>query len=105
MATTNNTEPWQVVHEAAKSLATLEFMEQSAARELSQTAEAVANLLMVVFYQAETGRATHADFDEAMAVVRRALNLVPTKANCVTARGGESESHRRRRLAGMLGVQ
>ncbi|QOH35259.1 toxin of toxin-antitoxin type 1 system family protein [Burkholderia cepacia] len=37
-------------------------------------AEAVADLFMVVFYQAETGRATHLDFNTAMAAVRRSLS-------------------------------
>ncbi|CAJ8492029.1 Toxin of toxin-antitoxin type 1 system [Burkholderia pseudomallei] len=36
-------------------------------------AEAVANLFVVVFYQAETGRATRSDFREAMTAVRQAL--------------------------------
>jgi len=36
-------------------------------------AEAVANLFMVVFYQAETGRATPMDFREAMTAVERVV--------------------------------
>ncbi|EFD5113151.1 type I toxin-antitoxin system ptaRNA1 family toxin, partial [Escherichia coli] len=36
-------------------------------------AEAVANAFMVVFYQAETGRATPADFREALEAVRQSL--------------------------------
>ncbi len=73
MATTHNTEAQQVIHHAATQLADLDFMDQRTARELSKMAEAVANLFMVVFYQAETGRATHLDFSEAMAAVRETL--------------------------------
>ncbi|MDQ7979147.1 type I toxin-antitoxin system ptaRNA1 family toxin [Paraburkholderia sp. SARCC-3016] len=73
MATTHDTEARQVIHHAAMQLADLEFMDQSTARELSTMAEAVANLFMVVFYQAETGRATHRDFNEAMTAVRQTL--------------------------------
>ncbi|ARK48369.1 MULTISPECIES: type I toxin-antitoxin system ptaRNA1 family toxin [Burkholderia] len=73
MATTHNTEARQVIHHAATQLADLDFMDQRTARELSKMAEAVANLFMVVFYQAETGRATRLDFSEAMAAVRETL--------------------------------
>lgn len=73
MATTHNTEAQQVIHHAAAQLADLDFMDQRTARELSKMAEAVANLFMVVFYQAETGRATCLDFSEAMAAVRETL--------------------------------
>ncbi|MBD2939834.1 type I toxin-antitoxin system ptaRNA1 family toxin [Burkholderia pseudomallei] len=73
MATTHDTEARQVIHHAAMQLAGLDFMDQCTARELSEMAEAVANLFMVVFYQAETGRATRADFSEAMTAVRQTL--------------------------------
>ncbi|MBR8247573.1 type I toxin-antitoxin system ptaRNA1 family toxin [Burkholderia cenocepacia] len=73
MATTHNTEAQQVIYHAAAQLADLDFMDQRTARELSKMAEAVANLFMVVFYQAETGRATRLDFSEAMAAVRETL--------------------------------
>ncbi|MCS6497144.1 type I toxin-antitoxin system ptaRNA1 family toxin [Burkholderia thailandensis] len=73
MATTHDTEARQVIHHAAMQLADLEFIDQRTASELSKMAEAVANLFMVVFYQAETGRATRADFSDAMAAVRRTL--------------------------------
>ncbi|PRE16536.1 type I toxin-antitoxin system ptaRNA1 family toxin [Burkholderia gladioli] len=73
MAITHDTEARQVIHHAATQLAALDFMGQSTARELSTMVEAVANLFMVVFYQAETGRATHRDFSEAMAAVRQTL--------------------------------
>lgn len=48
-------------------------MDQNTARELAQMAEAIANLFMVVFYQAETGRATPTDFREAKTAVERSL--------------------------------
>lgn len=73
MATTHDTEAQQVIHHAAAQLSVLNFIDQDTAKELSQMAEAVANLFMVVFYQAETGRATLSDFNEAMAVMRRTL--------------------------------
>lgn len=73
MATTHDTEARQVIHHAATQLADLEFMDQRTARELSKMAEAVANLFMVVFYQAETGQATRGDFSEAMTAVRQTL--------------------------------
>ncbi|KVP14766.1 toxin of toxin-antitoxin type 1 system [Burkholderia ubonensis] len=73
MATTHDTEARQVIHHAAMQLADLEFIDQRTARELSRMAEAVANLFMVVFYQAETGRATRLDFSEAMTAVRQTL--------------------------------
>lgn len=73
MATTHDTEARQVIHHAAMQLADLEFIDQRTARELSKMAEAVANLFMVVFYQAETGRATRLDFSEATTAVRQTL--------------------------------
>ncbi|RQZ67269.1 type I toxin-antitoxin system ptaRNA1 family toxin [Burkholderia sp. Bp9004] len=73
MATTHHTEAKQVIQQAAKQLAALHFMDQDTARELAQMAEAVANMFMVVFYQAETGRATPADFHEAKTAVERLL--------------------------------
>ncbi|HEF5875744.1 type I toxin-antitoxin system ptaRNA1 family toxin [Burkholderia pseudomallei] len=74
MATDNHTEAQRVVHRATAQLAALGFMDQGTARELAPMAEAVADLFMVVFYQAETGRATHLDFNTAMAAVRRSLS-------------------------------
>ena len=38
--------------------------------------EAVANMFMVLYYQAETGRATPADFREALEAVRQSLRAV-----------------------------
>ncbi|MBO7826980.1 type I toxin-antitoxin system ptaRNA1 family toxin [Burkholderia pseudomallei] len=73
MATENNTEAQRVIRSAVTQLAALEFMDQGTARGLSQMAEAVANLFMVVYYQAETGRATRADFNDAIASMSRVL--------------------------------
>ncbi|MCW3699893.1 type I toxin-antitoxin system ptaRNA1 family toxin [Burkholderia cenocepacia] len=73
MATAHHTEAQQVLHQAAEQLAALHFMDQDTARELARMAEAVANLFMVVFYQAETGRATPTDFREAKLAVERLL--------------------------------
>ncbi|KWF21669.1 type I toxin-antitoxin system ptaRNA1 family toxin [Burkholderia pseudomultivorans] len=73
MATTHDTEARKVIHHTATQLAALDFMDQRTAKDLSKMAEAVANLLMVVFYQAETGRATRSDFSEAMTAVRQML--------------------------------
>ncbi|MBZ7516427.1 type I toxin-antitoxin system ptaRNA1 family toxin [Pseudomonas aeruginosa] len=70
----------QVVHQAANILASLEFIDQVAAQQIGPMAEAVANMFMVVYYQAETGRATPADFQEAMDGLKQALP--------VTAGGG-----------------
>ncbi|MBN0787188.1 type I toxin-antitoxin system ptaRNA1 family toxin [Pseudomonas aeruginosa] len=36
-------------------------------------AEAVANMFTLVYYQAETGRLTQADFQEAMTAVQQSL--------------------------------
>jgi hypothetical protein len=68
------------VHQAANILASLEFIDQVAAQQIGPMAEAVANMFMVVYYQAETGRATPADFQEAMDGLKQALP--------VTAGGG-----------------
>jgi hypothetical protein len=61
------------VHQAANILASLEFIDQVAAQQIGPMAEAVANMFMVVYYQAETGRATPADFQEAMDGLKQAL--------------------------------
>ena len=73
MATTHDIEAQRVVHSVAVPLAALNFFDQDSARQLSQVAEALANLFVVVFYQAETGRATASDFNEAMIAIRQAL--------------------------------
>ena len=71
MTTQHLIEPSQVVHQAAAMLTFLEYINQEEARGLGPLAEAVANAFMVVYYQAETGRATRADFQEAMNILRQ----------------------------------
>ena len=75
MATLNPTNAiaTQAVHHAAAQLAALDWIDQEAARQLSPMAEAVANMFMVLYYQAETGLASQADFAEALATVRQHL--------------------------------
>lgn len=63
----------QAVHQAASALAALEYLDQEHAQQLGPLAEAVANMFMVVFYQAETGQATQHDFQEAIKAVRQSL--------------------------------
>lgn len=64
MTTTHNIEVQQVIHQAATELAALEFIDQETAREISPVAEAVANMFTILYYQAETGRATPEDFEQ-----------------------------------------
>lgn len=73
MASLNPTNATQAVHHAAAQLAALDWIDQEAARQLSPMAEAVANMFMVLYYQAETGQATHYDFREALDAVRQSL--------------------------------
>lgn len=72
MTTQHTIEAGHVVHRAASILASLEYINQAEARNLGPLAEAVANAFMVVYYQAETGRATRADFQKAMRDLRQA---------------------------------
>ncbi|WP_269493983.1 type I toxin-antitoxin system ptaRNA1 family toxin [Castellaniella sp. S9] len=74
MTTQHLIEPGYVVHQAAAILASLEYIDQAAAQSLGPVAEAVANAFMVVYYQAETGRAAQADFQEAMNALRQACS-------------------------------
>lgn len=73
MTTQHVIEPGQVVHQAATILASLEYIDQGTAQHLGPLAESVANAFMVVYYQAETGRATRNDFSEALEAIRRSL--------------------------------
>ncbi|NMG56655.1 type I toxin-antitoxin system ptaRNA1 family toxin [Aromatoleum aromaticum] len=73
MATRHATEATEIVHQAAARLTALEWVDQEGARQISPLAEAVANMFVVLFYQAETGQATPADFHEALAAVRQTL--------------------------------
>ena len=72
MATLNPTNAiaTQAVHHAAAQLAALDWIDQEAARQLSPMAEAVANMFMVLYYQAETGQATRDDSRQALDAVR-----------------------------------
>ncbi|AZN65860.1 toxin of toxin-antitoxin system (plasmid) [Acinetobacter johnsonii] len=70
MAIQNTT---QTVQQAATLLAGMDWLDQDTAKEIVTMAEAVANMFMVVYYQAETGQATQADFQEAMTALRQAL--------------------------------
>lgn len=71
MTTTHNIEVQNVIHQAATKLAALEFIDQEAARQISPVAEAVANMFTILYYQAETGRATPEDFQEALDIIRQ----------------------------------
>lgn len=93
MATMHDIEAREVIHQAARQLAALEFIDQRIAKDLSKMAEAVANLFVVVFYQAETGRATRSDFIEAMTDVRHALQQYAESSKChgiISAKGGNT---------------
>ena len=72
MATQHTTQATQTVQHAATLLAGLDWIDQDMARQLSPMAEAVANMFTLVYYQAETGRLTQADFQEAMSTLRQA---------------------------------
>lgn len=71
MTTTHNIEVQQAIHQAATELAALEFIDQETARQVSPVAEAVANMFTILYYQAETGRATPEDFQEALDTIRQ----------------------------------
>lgn len=63
----------QTVQQAATLLAEMDWLDQDTAKEIATMAEAVVNIFMVVYYQAETGQATQVDFEEAMITLRQAL--------------------------------
>lgn len=71
MTTTHNIEVQNVIHQAATKLAALEFIDQETAQQISPVAEAVANMFTILYYQAETGRATPEDFQEALDTIRQ----------------------------------
>lgn len=71
MTTTHNIEVQNVIHPAATKLAALEFIDQETARQISSVAEAVANMFTILYYQAETGRATPEDFQEGVDTIRQ----------------------------------
>ncbi|EJN3801286.1 type I toxin-antitoxin system ptaRNA1 family toxin [Vibrio alginolyticus] len=72
MTTTHNIEVQNVIHQAATKLAALAFIDQETARQISPVAEAVANMFTILYYQAETGRATPEDFEQALDTIRHA---------------------------------
>lgn len=74
MTRTHVTEATQAVQHAAALLITLDWIDQDTAQQLGPLAEAVANVFMVVFYQAETGRVTRDDFSKALGAVRQSLS-------------------------------
>jgi hypothetical protein len=71
MTTTDNIEVQQAIHQAATKLASLAFIDQETARQVSPVAEAVANMFTILYYQAETGRATPDDFEQALDTIRQ----------------------------------
>ena len=73
MAALHTNEAAQAVHHAAVQHAGLNWLDQATARQVGPLAEAVVNMLMIVYYQAETGRATPDDFREALDGVRKSL--------------------------------
>ena len=71
MTTTHNIEAQQAIHQAATELAALEFIDQETARQISPVAEAVSNMFTILYYPAETGRATPEDFEQALDTIRQ----------------------------------
>ena len=71
MTTTHNIEVQQAIHQAATELAALEFIDQETARQFSPVAEAIANMFTILYYHAETGRATPEDFELALDTIRQ----------------------------------
>ncbi|GAB2779437.1 hypothetical protein GCM10027040_01800 [Halomonas shantousis] len=71
MTATHNIEVQQAIHQAAAKLAALEFIDQETAQQISPVAEAVANMFTILYYQAETGRATPDDFEQALGTIRQ----------------------------------
>ncbi|GHB20916.1 hypothetical protein GCM10009038_19680 [Salinicola rhizosphaerae] len=52
-------------------MAALEFIDQETARQVLPVAEAVSNMFTILYYQAETGRVTPEDFQEALDTIRQ----------------------------------
>jgi hypothetical protein len=78
MATQHTLEPDQILHQAASHLLTIDWIDQQTAERISPIAEAVANMVTVLYYQAETGLASKDDFLEAQTALRQALPLPPS---------------------------
>ena len=77
MATRNSTEATKAVQQGATQLAGIDFdlLNQEMALLVSPLIEAVVNMLMIVYYQAETGHATKHDFLKARAGLRQSLKV------------------------------
>lgn len=77
MATRNSTEATKAVQQAATQLAGIDFdlLNQEMALLVSPLIEAVVNMLMIVYYQAETGHATKHDFLAAKAGLWQSLKV------------------------------
>lgn len=73
MATMDSNEAVEAVHHAAALLGDLKWLDQDTARKISPMAEAVVNMFVVLFYQAETGQATKDDFREALTAIQQTL--------------------------------
>jgi hypothetical protein len=61
------------MHQAAGQLLDIDWIDQETARQISPIAEAVANMVTVLYYQAETGLASRDDFLEAKDTLRQAM--------------------------------
>ncbi len=77
MATQNSIEPSKAVQQAAAHLMEIDWIDPDTARQISPITEAVANMVTVVYYQAETGQASREDFMKAGDILRQAI---PTPA-------------------------
>ena len=75
MAMQHNIEVDQVVHQVASQLLGIDWIDQETARQISPIAEAVANMVTILYYQAETGLASRDDFLEAQVTLRQAIPL------------------------------
>lgn len=53
----------------------IDWIDQETARRISPVAEAVSNMVTIVYYQAETGLASKSDFQEAQTMLRQASFL------------------------------
>jgi hypothetical protein len=54
-------------------LGAIRWLDQAEARQLSPMAEALANMFVMLYYQAETGKATRNDFRQALKAVRNTV--------------------------------
>ncbi|ATG74486.1 hypothetical protein AN401_12020 [Zobellella denitrificans] len=66
-------DPCQAVYQAAAALAALEYLDREYAQQLGLLAEVVANMFMVMFYQAETVQASRGKFQETIEAARQSL--------------------------------